>query len=53
MNSIDGIDVVDSGIVDVYSISGVRLRCGVNAERALDGLSKGVYVVNGKKVVIK
>lgn len=53
VNSIDGIDVVDSGIVDVYSISGVRLRCGVNAERALDGLSKGVYVVNGKKVVIK
>lgn len=51
VNSIDGIDVV--GIVDVYSISGVRLRCGVNAERALDGLSKGVYVVNGKKVVIK
>lgn len=53
VNSIDGIDVVDSGIVDVYSISGVRLRCGVNAERALDGLSNGVYVVNGKKVVIK
>lgn len=53
VNSIDGIDVVDSGIVDVYSISGVRLRCGVNAERALDGLSKGVYVVNGKKVVVK
>lgn len=51
VSSIDGIDVV--GIVDVYSISGVRLRCGVNVERALDGLSKGVYVVNGKKVVVK
>ena len=51
VNSIDGIDVV--GIVDVYSISGVRLRGGVNAERALDGLAKGIYVVNGKKVVVK
>lgn len=53
VNSIDGIAVVGSGVVDVYSVSGVRLRCGVNAERALDGLAKGVYVVNGKKVVVK
>ena len=53
VNSIDGIAVVGSGVVDVYSVSGVRLRCGMNAERALDGLAKGVYVVNGKKVVVK
>ena len=53
MNSIDGIVVVGSGVVDVYSVSGVRLRGGMNAERALDGLAKGIYVVNGKKVVVK
>ncbi|MBQ8805307.1 MAG: Ig-like domain-containing protein [Bacteroidaceae bacterium] len=53
VNSIDGIAVVGSGVVDVYSISGVRLRGGMNAERALDGLAKGIYVVNGKKVVVK
>ena len=53
VNSIDGIAVVGSGFVDVYSVSGVRLRGGMNAERALDGLAKGVYVVNGKKVVVK
>lgn len=53
VNSIDGIAVVGSGVVDVYSVSGVRLRGGVNAERALDGLAKGIYVVNGKKVVVK
>ncbi len=53
VNSIDGIAVVRSGVVDVYSVSGVRLRGGMNAERALDGLVKGVYVVNGKKVVVK
>lgn len=53
VNSIDGIAVVGSGFVDVYSVSGVRLRGGMNAERALDGLAKGIYVVNGKKVVVK
>lgn len=53
VNSIDGIAVVGSGVVDVYSVSGVRLRGGMNAERALDGLAKGIYVVNGKKVVVK
>lgn len=53
VNSIDGIAVVGSGIVDVYSVSGVRLRGGMNAECALDGLAKGIYVVNGKKVVVK
>ena len=53
VNSIDGIAVVGSGVVDVYSVSGVKLRGGMNAERALDGLAKGIYVVNGKKVVVK
>lgn len=53
VNSIDGIAVMGSGVVDVYSVSGVRLRGGMNAERALDGLAKGIYVVNGKKVVVK
>lgn len=53
VNSIDGIAVVGSGVVDVYCVSGVRLRGGMNAERALDGLAKGIYVVNGKKVVVK
>lgn len=37
--------------VDVYTLSGVLLKAGVPATRALEGLNKGVYIVNGKKVV--
>lgn len=37
--------------VDVYTISGVLVRSGVKASEALDGLSKGIYIVNGKKIL--
>lgn len=37
--------------VDVYTISGVLVRSGVRASEALDGLSKGIYIVNGKKIL--
>lgn len=35
---------------DVYSINGVKVR---KAGESLKGLSKGLYIVNGKKIVIK
>lgn len=38
--------------VSVYSISGTLLRNNVKPENALKGLSKGVYIVNGKKKVV-
>lgn len=41
----------DTETVDVYTLSGIRVRSGVRKGEALDGLSKGVYVVNGKKVI--
>lgn len=37
--------------VDVYTISGVCVRKNVPAASALDGLSRGVYIVGGQKVV--
>ena len=44
----------DNGIIlessDVYGVNGVKVR---NNTHSLEGLSKGVYVVNGKKYVIK
>ncbi len=42
----------EAGAVDVYSISGAVVRRGAEAGAALQGLPKGVYVVNGKKIVI-
>ena len=44
----------DNGIIlersDVYGVSGLKVRSNTHS---LDGLSKGVYVVNGKKYVVK
>lgn len=37
--------------VDVYTVSGVCVRKNVPAASALNGLSRGVYIVDGQKVV--
>lgn len=42
---------LENNRVDVYSVSGRKLRRGMPKSEALDGLSKGVYIVGGKKVV--
>lgn len=39
--------------VDVYSISGVLVRKGVKAGNALNGLQKGIYIVNGVKRAVR
>ncbi len=39
--------------VDVYTAGGVKVRAQVRADRATEGLRGGLYVVNGKKVVVK
>jgi len=46
--SIDGISSVEKIAGGVYSISGVKV-----AEDSTEGLPKGVYIVNGKKVFVK
>ena len=51
---VDGITNVNAGVkrVDnnVYTINGVMVR---KAGESLDGLAKGLYIVGGKKVVVK
>lgn len=45
-------DITDSDTSTiVYSIGGQKLRSNVAKSNALNGLQKGVYIVNGKKVV--
>lgn len=48
--AINGIPAADTP-VDVYTTDGVKLRTGIAYSRALDGLSGGVYIINGHKVV--
>ena len=40
-----------AGRVDVYTLNGVCVRRGVAEASALNGLQRGVYVVNGKKII--
>ena len=47
ITEIDGMPV---GNFDVYNLQGVRVRQNVNN---LDGLNKGIYIVNGKKHIVK
>ena len=49
---IDGMTGEEAGkLVDVYTLSGVKVKGGVKASEALDGLQRGVYIVNGKKII--
>ena len=49
---IDGVTGEESDkMVDVYTLSGVKVKGGVKASEALDGLQRGVYIVNGKKII--
>lgn len=41
----------EAGKADVYTLDGKCVRRGVAAKEALNGLGKGVYVVNGRKIV--
>ena len=44
---------VENATVSVYSIGGVLLRRNVAAEEAYDGLPAGLYIINGKKYLVK
>ena len=47
------IDTVDNGPVDVYNMNGQLLRHNVERNEATTGLPSGIYIVGGKKVIIK
>ena len=48
INGVNGNAAVISG--DIYTINGVKVR---NAGDSLNGLAKGLYIVNGKKFIVK
>lgn len=47
---IEAVETAGEKAFDVYTISGVQVR---RAAKTLDGLQKGIYIVNGKKQVVK
>ena len=51
--AIDNITVNPAATVDVYTISGVRLRSNVKGGVATRNLPAGLYIIGGKKVLVK
>ena len=45
-------DSASEAMVDVYTLTGVCLRRGVEASRAAEGLAPGIYVVGGQKIYV-
>lgn len=39
--------------VDVYTITGVKVRSNVSKDKATEGLDKGIYIIGNKKYVVK
>ena len=37
--------------VDVYTVAGEMIKSNVRQSEATDNLKKGVYIINGKKVI--
>ena len=47
------VDTNDDALVDVYTLNGMKVKSGVSAFEATQGLAKGIYIINHKKVVVK
>ena len=50
---IGSIATESDNVVDVYSLAGVCIRRQVEAEKALEGLAKGIYIVGSRKILVK
>lgn len=57
LTSVTGIDAVsvsgEARTVDVYNTLGMKIRSGVSSSAATDGLPAGLYIVGGRKVLVK
>lgn len=54
--AVEGVEAADAAAdapVDVYTLSGVRIRTQVRAAAATAGLPRGIYLVKGEKVIVK
>lgn len=43
----------ENKIVNVYDLAGRVVRHNIDSANAVNGLAKGIYIVNGKKVLVK
>ena len=55
INDIKNVEIVETEneIVDVYTIDGVLIKRNIKAAEATRNLTKGIYIVGKKKVLVK
>lgn len=54
LTAVGGAALVDANeTVDVYTLTGIRIRQNVKAGKAAEGLPAGIYVVGGRKMIVK
>ena len=51
--AVQQVELVKNTATDVYTLAGVKVRQAVKAGAATKGLPKGIYIVGGKKVIVK
>ena len=52
LSSIQEVKMSDNGKVDVYTLGGILVRRQIEAASAVKDLPQGIYIVNGKKVMV-
>ena len=53
VNSVAGVSFDDDTLVNVFTVNGVLVLRNVRAAEALERLEPGIYIINGKKMVIR
>lgn len=53
ITAIESIDLAKDAQVDVYTLSGVKVRSNIRRAAATQGLPAGIYIVGGKKTLVK
>lgn len=51
--AVEEVDAEKADKVSVYNLQGICLKDDVSSEEALTGLPGGIYIINGKKVLIR
>ncbi len=51
--SVNSLTVAKDTLVDVYTVSGAQVKSQVTGGKATDGLPKGIYIVNQKKIMVR
>lgn len=52
VDAIEDIETEFDDIVDIYNLNGVKILSNTTCKQATSSLPKGIYIINGKKMVI-